>query len=251
MKLLADYHTHTKYSDGKDEIIDNVKVSSEKNLKQIAITDHGFNHKWFPILRKQVPIALRQIENAKTQVTTEVLFGIEANIISRNGDIDVTREDEQNLDVLLLGFHPNVYAKNIKEWLYFFLPNYFARKFGYSKKLVEINTNAYLKAIEKNKIDVLVHLGDKIKVDMLKIARQCKKYGVYLELNGKRNFFESPEFEEIIKTGVTFILNSDAHNKNRVGECEKGFYYVNKYNIPLEQLVNVNKLPTFKNHKSN
>jgi len=86
---------------------------------------------------------------------------------------------------------------------------------------------------------------------MLKIARHCKKYGVYLELNGKRNYFEEKEFEEIIKTGVKFILNSDAHNKNRVGECNKGFNYVLKYNIPLEQLANVDKLPSFKNHKNN
>ena len=41
MKILDDYHTHTKYSHGVGTIEDNVKSAIKKNLKTIAITDHG------------------------------------------------------------------------------------------------------------------------------------------------------------------------------------------------------------------
>jgi putative hydrolase len=226
-----------------------VEAAFNKGLKQVAITDHGFSNMIVPIMRKQVPLALRQIEQAKKEFNIDVLFGVEANITSRDGDIDVTTADEQNLDLLLLGYHPDVYAKNFKERMRFFIPNYVSSIFGTSKKLIEMNTNAYLRAIEKNNIDILVHLGDKIQLDMVKIARHCKQYNVYLELNAKRTLFKENEMQEIINTGVKFILNSDAHNKNEVGECSLGIKFALKYNIPLEQLANINKLPKFKNHK--
>lgn len=249
MKLFADYHTHTRYSDGLGQITDNVRIAKEKGLLQVAITDHSFRHKMFPVLRKQVPLMLREIEKAKNEYNIAVLYGLETNLISRGGDIDLTNEDEKKLDIVLMSFHKHIYAKNIKEWFLFILPNFFGRHFFYTKKRIEINTNAYLKAIEKNKIDVITHLGDSMTVDHIKIARHCAKFGVYLELNGKRNFFKESEMQAIIDTGVQFIVNSDAHKPSYVGECARGIQYVLKYNIPLNQVANLNKLPTFKNHK--
>ena len=69
MKLLGDYHTHTKYSrygHGKGTVLENASVASSKGLKQIAITDHGFNHPVFGIRRKD-------IENLKEDITTKTL----------------------------------------------------------------------------------------------------------------------------------------------------------------------------------
>jgi putative hydrolase len=174
MRLFGDYHTHTRFSDGKHTILENVQAAKQKNLTQIAITDHGYKHKLFPVMQKHIPLIKRQIDKAREQYNIEVLYGIEANLISRQGDIDLTSKEQQNFDVILLGFHQKVFAKNTKEWFLFFLPNLFARLFGYSKKRIQINTMAVLSAIEKNNIDILVHLGDKFKVDMLKIARHCK-----------------------------------------------------------------------------
>ena len=251
MKLYADYHTHTLFSHGKGKIEDNVKVAKEKGLKQIAITDHGFRHQLFNVLRKEIPIMRRQIEACKQKYNLDVLLGIEANLISKEGDIDVLPEDEEKLDVILVGFHKRVYAKSLKERFGFFLPNTLGKLFGYSKKRIEINTKAYLKAIEKNNIDVITHLGYGMPVDYVKVANHCKKHNVYLELNAKRILFPHNKMQEIIDTGVQFILSSDAHTKEKVGECQLGVRFALKYNIPEEQIANLNKIPTFKNHKYN
>jgi putative hydrolase len=248
MKLYADYHTHTVLSDGAGQIEDNVRVASEKGLKQVAITEHGFNHRLFGLLRKEIPLMKRQVEALKQKYEVQVLLGVEANLISMNGDIDVLPEDEEQLDIILMGFHKVIYAKSLKDRFLFFLPNLFAKYFGYSKKRTEINTKAYLKAIEKNNIDIITHLGYGMQVDAVKVAEHCKKHNVYLELNGKRIKFKQKDMQKIIDTGVKFIINSDAHKPNRVGESPLGISFALKYNIPLEQIANINKVPTFKKH---
>ena len=49
MKILGDYHTHTIYSHGKGDIIDNAKAAEQLKIKTIAITDHGFGHKLYGV----------------------------------------------------------------------------------------------------------------------------------------------------------------------------------------------------------
>jgi len=122
MALLADYHTHTKYSrhnHGKSSVEENVRVAYERGLNQIAITDHGFNQKTFGVRRKDIPQVKKDIEDAKEMYPIDVLLGVEANLISSNGDIDIVEEDYENLDIVLCGFHRLVKSTSKKEQLRF------------------------------------------------------------------------------------------------------------------------------------
>ena len=65
MILLGDYHTHTVFSHGKGTIEENVKVAQKKGLKEIAIADHGFQHRLYNIKRRDVPLMRKQIEDLK------------------------------------------------------------------------------------------------------------------------------------------------------------------------------------------
>jgi len=239
MKIIADYHMHTKFSDGLCTIEEMVKVAKEKGLEEIAITDHGFFNKYFPLLRKEIPVVKREIEILQKKYDIKILFGVEANLISRAGDIDIKEEDKEFFDIILLGFHKHTFSKSFNEWLAFFLPNFFCSIFGYTKKRIEINTNAYLNAIKKHKIHTLVHLGEHMKVDLVEIAKSCKKNNIYLEFNNKHKVNYDTIIKELIKSKVTFVLNSDSHNFNTVGDCSNGIRYVLKYNIPKNQIVNV------------
>ena len=55
MILTSDYHTHTVFSHGKGNVIDNVLVAKEKGLKQVGITDHGFSHPAFGLRNRKLP----------------------------------------------------------------------------------------------------------------------------------------------------------------------------------------------------
>ena len=50
----------------------------------------------------------------------------------------------------------------------------------------------------------------------------------------------------MVATGVKFIINSDAHSVDAVGKNHRAFNLIEKYNIPQEQIANLDKLPTFK-----
>ena len=126
MALLADYHTHTKYSrknHGKSTIEQNVRTAYEKGLAQVAITDHGFNQKAYGVRRKDISQVKVEIEQAKEMYPIDVLLGIEANLISSKGDIDIFPEDMENLDILLCGFHRLVKSTSSREQSRFILKN--------------------------------------------------------------------------------------------------------------------------------
>ena len=51
------------------------------------------------------------------------------------------------------------------------------------------------------------------------------------------------------KAKVKFIINSDAHSKDRVGEVNNAINLITRLNIPHELVVNLDKLPSFKREK--
>ena len=51
--------------------------------------------------------------------------------------------------------------------------------------------------------------------------------------------------------GVKFIVNSDAHRPEKVGEVNNGMNLIYKLGIPLSQVVNVDKLPKFHKKRGN
>ena len=53
MQIFGDYHSHTKYSDGHNEVVDSVRVAEEAGLKEIGITDHSFTTMFFGLNDKK------------------------------------------------------------------------------------------------------------------------------------------------------------------------------------------------------
>ncbi len=253
MAILADYHTHTKYSrngHGKNSIEDNVRVAYEKGLNQIAITDHGFNQKMFGVRRKDIPAVKQEIEEAKERYPIDVLFGVEANIISSKGDLDIDMADYEHLDILLCGFHRLVKSTSKREQLGFVIKNVMSELMHHtSKKQIEKNTNAYINAMRKYDIDILTHLNHACKVDIEKVARVAKETNTLIELNGKRLGMTDQEILTCYNLGCKFVLNSDAHSANRVGDVHLGQQALLRLRIPTSSVVNYNSIPTLKKEK--
>ncbi len=253
MAIIADYHTHTKYSrknHGKGTIEDNVRAAYEKGLRQIAITDHGFNQKLYGIRRKDIPQARIEIEEAKEQFPIDVLLGVEANIISSHGDLDIIEQDYEDLDIISCGFHRLVKAPTRREQFGFVLKNIFCELFHHtSKKQRTKNTNAYITAMRKYDIDILTHLNHGCKVDVEKVARVAKETNTLIELNGKRLGMSDKEILTCLEIGCKFVINSDAHSPSRVGDCHLGLQAALRLRIPDSAIVNLNNLPTFKKEK--
>lgn len=248
MLLWGDYHTHTIYSrhnHGKGTVLENASVAADKGLKQIAITDHGFNHTFFGISRKNIPQLKEDILNAKEISGVDILLGVESNIISIDGDIDIKEEDYDFLDILLMGYHKCVHTKSLKDKFLLNWSNAFDKVFRPSKERINRNTTAFLKTLDKYPIDVITHLNFGFQTDTIAVAKMAKQKGVFIELNGKRINFTEEEIEIMKAEGVKFIVNSDAHIPENVGEVNRGLNLIYKYDIPISQVVNIDKLPKF------
>lgn len=252
MILFGDYHTHTSYSrhgHGKGSVLANAGVAADKGLKQIAISDHGFNHLTYGVRRKDIPAVKEDILNAKEVTGVDILLGVEANLISRDGDVDVREEDYEFLDVLLMGHHRLVKTTSFKDFMTLNIVNMCSSPYKASKERLNRNTTAFLKALDKYPIDVITHLNYGCPTDTLAVARMAKQKGTYIELNGKRINFTDQELEIMASEGVKFILGSDAHNPERVGECNNGINTIYRLGIPVSQVVNLDKLPKFQNKR--
>lgn len=253
MAILADYHIHSKYSrnnHGKGTVEDIVRAAYEKGLRQVAITDHGFNQTLYGIRRKDIPQIKKEIEAAKEQFTVDVLLGVEANLISSHGDLDVNEQDLENLDILLCGFHRLVKSTKKREKFGFINKNILCEFFHHtSRKQRTKNTNAYITAMRKYDIDILTHLNHGCKVDVEKVARVAKETNTLIELNGKRLGLSDKDILTCYNLGCKFVINSDAHSPNRVGDCHLGLQAILRLRIPESAVVNLNNLPTFKKDK--
>ena len=93
MILTADYHTHTPYSHGKNTVLENVTAAKKLGLKQIGITDHGFNHFLFGLKRGNLVDLRGEIDEAEKLTGLKVFMGMESNLISVDGDTDMKEKD--------------------------------------------------------------------------------------------------------------------------------------------------------------
>lgn len=247
MKLFGDYHTHTVFSrnhHGKSTIEQNVKVAYEKGLKAIGITEHGFNHIFFGVRRRKIKKMRAEIERLQKIYPIKIYLGIEANLVSAAGDIDLTKQEQLWFDYVIMGYHEMARPKSFADWKNFFRPNKRAyKKNAYTEQIVQANTNAYISAIKNNKINIISHIGSKMKVDIAKIAQVCKQTGTLLEINGRRICYTQNDVEQLVQMCAKFVVNSDAHRAKNVGECNYATNFVIKHNIPLELVQNFDKEP--------
>lgn len=246
MIIYGDYHTHTTYSHGKGSILDNAMVAKSKGLKEIAITDHGFTHGLYGINRKDVDNIIADIEKAKTATGVNVLFGIEENFISLDGKTGILKRDLDFLNIVNVGYHKIVKTEGIRDHFGLLLPNNLK---WHTKRQIEKNTLCVLKAIETQPINIITHLGYGMPVNVEEIAKVAKQKNVLIELNGKRINFTPADIDALMKHDTMFILNSDAHKPEKVGDVRNGMGYVLKYGIPEKNVANLGKRPDFRDIK--
>lgn len=251
MILTADYHTHTPFSHGKNTVLENAERAKELGLKEIAIADHGYTHVAFGLRRREIQKYRSECEEASKKTGVKVLVGLEANVLGVDGHSDLKESDFEDFDVYLCGRHLCVWYKPfISQFFGFFARNLAAEKLRlqYSDKLIEYNTRAYCNTIKNNPIDALTHVNYHCKCNSLEVAKVASDYGTYLELNSKKTHFTDEELMDMaLKTSVRFIINSDAHSADRVGEIELVKKQLSGINFPLDRIDNIDgRLPNFR-----
>ena len=249
MKLTADYHTHTVYSHGKGGILDNALVAREKGLLEIGISDHGFSHPAFGLTKRKVPKMRRECDLATEETGVKVNLGIESNIIGVDGVVDLKPSMYDYFDVFLAGIHKFVMYK-INSVFPLAIPdliNSYIKKKDVPKSLIKTNTKTFVSVIKKNPVDVITHINFCCFTDPVEVAKVASDYGTYIELNAKKTHLTDEELYNVLKTDVKFVISSDAHSPNRVGEISLVEKLVERLNIPKERIDNIDgRLPKFR-----
>jgi len=245
MKILDDYHTHTKYSHGVGTIEDNIESAIKKNLKTIAITDHGPGYKEYGIDIGSFKKIKEEIKFLKEKYKDKIniLLGIEANIINKDGVLDVDESILKELDILLVGFHFDIVYKEFLESL----RNEKRRNISIKNiisnnmflEIEHINTEAMIKAVKNYNIDILTHINDNFYVDVLAIAKAASKNETAIEIN---NFHKNPNIKSIKEMSkienLKFSVGSDAHRPKDVGNFTMALKKIEKCGILKENILN-------------
>ena len=246
MRTVKDYHIHSKFSKNnhaKSKLEDIVKEAIDKGLEEIAITNHGIGHPFYGIRKKHIAIIKAEIkELSKKYPQIKIMFGVEANILSLSGETDLCKELIDNCDIILCGYHKGVKYKTFNDFWNFLILNKLAKSFGFRKqKQIQKNTDAVVKALNKYKIDILTHPGDKLIVDIESIAKAAEKNNVILEINNSHTHLNVEEIKICKKYDLKYAINSDSHIKDTIGEYQIGLDRAIEAGLDLDRIINLKK----------
>ncbi len=244
MEFFADWHTHSKYSDGRGTIEENVAAAVARGLEQLAITDHGpcnigvgvNNAETYLKIKDEVRVINRKYE----EITVKT--GAEADIIGLDGSIDIPRPVIEQLDIFTVGLHPYIWPSSVEgAWSVVGVNQLSQISRGFRQKARVNNTKALKEAIYKYDIDFISHPDLRMPVDIAELAVVCAARETALEINTGHHYDKEDLVRIAAKEGVNFIVNSDAHFPETVGDLASGGILLEKYNVPIECILNAKR----------
>lgn len=236
---ILDLHTHTLASGhAYNTIWEMAKSASEKGLELLGITEHapmmpGTCHEFYFSNLKVIP---REIYGV------QVLFGVELNILDPDGNVDMSQELLQQMDLGIASLHIPCFAP----------------------ASLEENMNAYLNAMKNPFVNIIGHPDDgRYLIDYEGLVLGAKEHHVLLEVNNNSlnpgGFrLDSAANDKIMlefckKYEVPVVMGSDAHVLTDVGAHQRVYSLLKEVDFPEELVVNrsVDAVMEFLNYGKN
>ena len=96
--------------------------------------------------------------------------------------------------------------------------------------------------LRQNDISILTHPGDKGPFDIRAIAEVCVETDTLMEINTWHGHMTEEEIRIAAEVeGVQFIISSDAHTPDRVGDFKDGVERAIRAGLDLNRIVNIRK----------
>ncbi|MCM1542773.1 MAG: PHP domain-containing protein [Blautia sp.] len=219
----TDLHTHTCASGHgtDDRITDLAKEAARRHMETLGISDHGpatmgsaglsYFRSLFLCERKRFGIKL--------------LYGAEANILDKDGTLDIPDDILRGLDYCIISTHRPIYV---------------------SGSAAE-NTRAYIRAMRHPGVKIIGHCDDsRFPVDYGELIQAAQAMGVIPELNNVSLLPDSYRKDcrvnatAMLRTCETLscpvILSSDSHGREHVGDVAEAEKLLRELDFP-KQLV--------------
>lgn len=229
---LSDMHTHSIASGHGTSctITDMSRAASAKGLRLLGITDHGPG-----TLAAGTPSYFRSLAfSPRKRFGVELLYGIELNILDRDGHVDLEEELLSGLDYAIASMHSRNYRSGTRKE----------------------NTEAYLNVMKNPHVKILGHCDDPhYPADYEALAICAREHQVIFEINeaslapyGYRGDTRANNREILrccAKYQVPVILSSDSHGTEHIGDFTYSAAFVHEAMFP-ESLIYNNQLPRLK-----
>lgn len=215
----TDLHSHSLFSPcGVHTVLEMLTAAKDRGLKGLAITDHGpsvggtANSVFFERLSQPVP-------------GVRLYKGVEANVLGREGRIDVVTKYLKWTDLVLLGYHRNS-ERDLSRHEY---------------------TDFLIKCLELNPcVDIITHPNvPEYPVEYRALARAARHFGTALELNNSKTALGRASDDETLRLmevcadeGCLVAVNSDAHTIEEPGDTRAIRRIMEEMDFPFELVVN-------------
>ena len=225
MNIEIDTHTHTLASGhAYNTLREMAAMAAEKGLKGLAITEHspkmpGTCHIFYFQNLRVVP---------RTMYGIELLMGTELNIMNEQGEVDLPQTLLKEMDIAIASMHTPCYE---------------------GEKTTEKITQAYLKVMENEYVDIIGHPDDGIyPLEYEPIVEAAKETNTLLEVNNnslnpvgsrkhtRENLIAMLELCKEYKQPV--IMNSDSHVFCDVARRDFSEKLIKEIDFPEELIVN-------------
>lgn len=199
--VRGDLQVQTSWTDGSAGIEEMAKAAKEAGLEYMAVTDHtrtlamtgGLDEKKLEKQGKEIDAVNFKFQ--KSNVKFKILKGTEVNIL-KDGTLDIKDEALKKLDVVGISVHSH---------------------FGMSENEM---TNRIIRALKNPHVNIFFHPTGRLisrrepyKLDIMKILRAAKEFGVAMEVNASpdRLDLRDAHIRDAVKLGVKLVIDSDAH----------------------------------------
>lgn len=220
--IIADTHCHTMACTHAFSTLDEmVRAAAEKELFAIGITDHARNMPgapgiWYFESFAYLPMYIHGVR---------VLKGIEANIITPQGDMDCDEQLLKHLEWVVASIHGMLMNGRSSNGDY---------------------TDLWLNIAHNPNVNIIGHSGSpEFKYNYDKVIPEFGKYGKLVEINCGTFYSRSDYISncvEIAKTckkyGVRIVVNSDAHYMGDVKRLQRALNMLEEIDFPEELIVN-------------
>jgi putative hydrolase len=224
MKIAIDTHTHSVASGHAFSTVEELARGARRNgLKGFVLTDHGpalegGTHRYHFSNLRVLPLKIRGVR---------LYRGVEANVMDREGRLDLDPYYLEKLDFVMAGMHELCLAPGSQEE----------------------NTQALVAALANPYVDAISHPGNpSYPVDKRRVVMAAREFHKALEINDSsfriRKGSDAPCLEIAklcAELGVRVCCGSDAHWSGDVGRLDGARAMLAAARMPLELVVNATK----------
>lgn len=238
--IQGDFHTHTKWSDGRNSIEEMIQAAKQRGYKFIAITDHSGSLNIANGLSPQrLKEQIQEIRKTASRIKGITVFTGSEVDIKQDGKMDFPDELLRELDIVIASIH-----------------------IGF-KKDAETNTKRMIAAIKNPYVTIVAHptgrlLGerDPYSLNLDEVMQAAKETGTAMEINSSYQRLDLNDIHarKAHEKGLTLTIDTDSHHTDQLWQMQLGIGVARRGWISPKEVLNtwsVKEIQEFRQKKIN